>query len=116
MKILHYKTASGREPVKEFIAELPIDARFEVLTLLRRLEGGELLTMPQARSMSSMAHGLYELRVRDSQGSIRVFYYTKVRETIFLIHGLRKKSQTIGEQDRDLILKRIKEIRTKVKE
>ena len=116
MKILHYKTASGREPVKEFIAELPIETRFEVLTLLRRLEAGELITMPQARSMSSMAHGLYELRVRDPQGSVRVFYYTKVQDTIFLIHGVRKKSQTISDQDRDLILKRIKEIRLKVKE
>jgi phage-related protein len=116
MKILHYKTASGREPVKEFITELPIETRFEVLTLLRRLEAGELITMPQARSMSSMVHGLYELRVRDPQGNVRVFYYTKVQDTIFLIHGVRKKSQTISDQDRDLILKRIKEIRLKVKE
>ncbi len=93
MRILHYSTPSGREPVKEFIEELPQDTRFEVLALLHRMEGGEILSMPHARSMSSMAHGLYELRVRDSQGIIRVFYYTNVKNSIFLVHGLQKKAR-----------------------
>jgi len=110
MKILHYSTSSGREPVKEFIEELPLETRYEVLTLLRRMENGEILTMPFARSMASMAHGLYELRVRDAQGLVRVFYYTKIQDSIFLVHGLRKKSKTIADKDRDLILKRVKEI------
>ena len=113
MVILQYSTASGRQPVKEFIDELPLERRFEVLTLLRRMEGGEMLTMPHARSMASMAHGLYELRVRDAEGQIRLFYYTKIKNSIFLIHGLRKKSQSISEKDRILILKRIQEINIK---
>jgi phage-related protein len=110
VQIIHYTTPSGREPVKEFISKLPIEARFEILTLLRRLQNGETLIMPQSRSMASMAHGLFELRVRDRAGHIRVFYYTKIRGAILLIHGLRKKTNTISDDDRILILKRIKEI------
>jgi phage-related protein len=110
MRILHYSTPNGREPVKEFVAELPAESRFEVLVLLRRIEAGEVLPLPHSRSMSSVTQGLYELRVRDVQGQIRVFYYTKLRGVIYLIHALRKKSRTISNKERDVILKRIKEL------
>jgi len=113
MRILHYSTSNGREPVKAFLAELPEDTRYEVITLLRRLETGEVLPMPYSRSMASIAHGLYELRIRDASGQVRVFYYTKIQGSIFLIHALRKKSRTISDKDRDLILKRIRELNSK---
>ena len=110
MKILQYSTSSGREPVKEFIAELPVESRYEVLVLLKRLEAGEVVPMPHSRSIASIAQGLYELRVRDVQGHIRVFYDTKLQSVIYLVHALRKKSRTIADKERDLILKRIKEL------
>jgi|GEM_PF-1503093 len=110
MRIVHYSTPSGKEPVKEFIAELPAESRFEILVLLRRLEAGDVLPMPHCRSMASVAQGLYELRVRDVQGQIRVFYYTKLRGVIYLIHALRKKSRTISDQEKGLIIKRIQEL------
>jgi phage-related protein len=66
--------------------------------------------MPHSRSLSSMAHGLYELRVRDSQGNVRIFYYTKVHGALYIVHGLRKKTRVISDRDRALILKRIKEV------
>ena len=110
MQIKHYSTTAGREPVRDFISELPEESRIEVLTLLRRMEGGEILPMPLSRSMASMASGLYELRVRDSQGQIRIFYYTKVKDAIYLVHALRKKSQTMPDKDRILILKRLQDL------
>ena len=66
--------------------------------------------MPHSRSLSSMRHGLFELRIKDPEGIIRVFYYTKIHDSIFLLHALRKKSQTIPNKDKALILKRINEI------
>ena len=110
MRVLHYATAGGKEPVKEYIAELPPETRFEVIALLRRMESGEILPMPHSRSLSSIAHGLYELRVRDSEGQVRIFYYTKIKDSIFLVHALRKKSRTIPDKERNLILKRIQEL------
>ena len=113
MAVFHYTTASGRQPVKDFVDSLPQESRYEIITLLRRLELGEVLGMPHARSMTSMSKGLYELRIRDAQSQIRIFYFTKIRSSIFLIHGLRKKSQTISSKDRVLILKRIQEIKSR---
>ena len=113
MRVLHYATAGGKEPVREFVTELPPATRFEVIALLRRMQGGETLSMPHSRLLSSIAHGLYELRVRDSQGQVRIFYYTKIKDSIFLLHALRKKNRTIPDNERDLILKRIKELNSR---
>lgn len=110
MKVVQYSTPSGRKPVEEFIKKLVFETQYEILTLLRRLENGEILTMPHSRGLSSIQHGLFELRIREADGIIRVFYYTKFQGYIFLIHALRKKSQTIPNKDRNLILKRISEI------
>lgn len=57
MVIFQYTTLAGRQPVKDFIDELPLESRYEILTLLRRLENGEVLGMPHARSMASMSFG-----------------------------------------------------------
>jgi phage-related protein len=96
--------------VREFIDELPLQTRIEVLTLLRRMENGEILPMPHSRSLASMAKGLYELRLRDVAGQVRIFYYTKIKDVIFLVHALRKKTRTMPEKDRILILKRLQEL------
>lgn len=110
MRIRSYQTPSRRDPVGEFIAELPLETRTEIFTLLRRLENNEILSMPHSRSMASMASGLHELRIRDREGQVRVFYYTKIRDVIYLVHALRKKSRVISDKDRDLIVKRIREL------
>ena len=54
--------------------------------------------------------GLHELRVRDQAGQVRVFYYLKRGEAIYLIHALRKKTQQIPPRELEIVLKRIKEI------
>ena len=110
MEIRQYQTPAGREPVREFLAELPDGAKNEIFTLLRRLEAGETLEMPHCRSLSSLAHGLYELRVRDAAGQIRLFYYTKLRGIIYLLHALRKTTRIISKQERKLILRRLRYI------
>ena len=110
-RLKRYTTASGGDPIDSFLKGLPPETRAEIFTLLRRLELGELLSMPHSRSMGTLAAGLYELRVRDKAGQVRVFYYTKVRNTIYLIHALRKKGRTIPDKDRKLILKRLREIK-----
>ena len=110
MQLFCYTTRSGGEPVREFIRALPEETQFEVLVLLRRLENDETLTMPHCRSLAAMARGLYELRVGDRQGQVRIFYYTKLKQGLFLIHALRKKRRTIPDKDRLLIIRRIKEL------
>jgi phage-related protein len=108
--IRNYITASGRDPVREFLAEMSEEGRYEAITLLRRMESGEKISMPLARSLGSIAHGLWELRIRDAQGHFRLFYYTKISGVIYFVHAARKKTRVISPKDRKLILHRIREL------
>jgi phage-related protein len=54
------------------------EARIEVGALLRRLQRGEALSMPESRPMPVIGSRCHELRVHDTQHKIewRVIYYT----------------------------------------
>ncbi len=54
--------------------------------------------------------GLHELRIRDRAGQVRVIYYIKRGDAVYLMHGFRKKTQTIPKRELDIIYKRLKEI------
>ena len=97
--------------MREFIEEMPQDAQYELLTILRRLEQGETLYMSLVRSLATIAHGLWEIRIRDREGSLRIFYYAGMSGVLYLLHAVRKKTRTIPLKDRDLIVKRLQEIR-----
>jgi phage-related protein len=50
------------------------DARIETGTLLRRLQGGEVVGMPHARPMPSIGVRCHELRIRDQNHNWRIIY------------------------------------------
>jgi len=50
-------------------------ARIEAGFLLRRLQGGELLSLPASRPMPTIGSGCHELRVRDGEANWRVMYH-----------------------------------------
>ena len=81
----------------------------QFLNALTRLSEGESLEMPLSRNLSSICKGLHELRLKDTSGIYRVFYYIKVKDAIYLIHAFKKKSRVIPQMELDLVLKRIKE-------
>jgi phage-related protein len=66
--------------------------------------------MPLSKNLSSIRFGLHELRFRDKAGQVRVIYYIKRGDAIYLLHAYRKKTQAISSKDMDMILKRLKEI------
>jgi phage-related protein len=110
MKIKYYQTSGGRSPVEEFMLALPEEARLEIADAMVLLESGHRLEMPLSRNLSSVHPGLHELRIRDKAGQVRVIYYVKKGDAIYLIHGFRKKTQTIPRRELDVIFKRLKEI------
>jgi len=63
-----------------------------------------------SRSLSGIRSGLHELRVRDRAGQVRVIYYIKKEDAIYLIHGFRKKTRAIPQRELDIVNKRLKEI------
>ena len=110
MKIKYYETPAGRSPVEEFLIALPEETRLEIADALVLLESGHRLEMPLNRNLSSIRSGLHELRFRDRSGQVRVIYFIKKEEAIYLIHGFRKKTRTIPQRELDIINKRLKEI------
>ena len=110
MKVLYYRSSSGRSPVEEFIRELPSGLQEEFVEAVSMLEDGEKLEMPLSRNLAGIHPGLHELRLRDASGAYRVFYYIKVREAIFMLHAFKKKTQKTPAKELVLALRRMKEV------
>lgn len=110
MGVRFFLSSAGRSPVEEFISSLSEETRLEIFDAVSLLNSGKSLTMPLSRNLSSIRVGLHELRFRDRAGQIRLFYYVKKQEAIYLVHGFRKKTQEISRRELDLILKRLKEV------
>lgn len=110
MKVRYYRTPSGKSPIEEFLAGLSEHTRLEVADDVILLEGGKTLSMPLSRNLSSITQGLHELRFRDKAGQVRVIYFIKKGEVIYLIYAFRKKTQDIPKKELEIILKRIREI------
>jgi phage-related protein len=50
-------------------------ARVEAGVLLRRLQRGEMLSLPHSRAMPIIGSGCHELRVRDQEKNWRLIYH-----------------------------------------
>lgn len=68
------------------------DGRLRAGLLLRRLQEGESLGMPDSRPMPSVGKGCHELRVRDQEHSWRIVYYLG-EDAIVILDVFSKKSQ-----------------------
>jgi phage-related protein len=64
-------------------------ARLEAGKLLRRLEQGEILVLPQSRPVSSVGPRCHELRTQDENQSWRIIYRID-RDAIVIIDGFAK--------------------------
>jgi len=68
-------------------------ARLEAGFLLRFLQQGESLSLPQSRPMPSIGSGCHELRIRDADHNWRIFYLVSPQH-IVILDVLDKKTQT----------------------
>jgi len=74
------------------------------------LQKGNKLSMPLSRPMSSVASSVEELRIRDSSGAYRVFYYTKLADSVLIFHAFLKKTRKTPPNEIALARKRLKEM------
>lgn len=77
---------------------------------LVRLSKGEILPMPLSRNLSSVRKGLHEIRLRDSAGIYRFFYFVKVGDAIYFVHAFKKKTREIPKKELAIVLARLKEL------
>jgi len=110
VKIKFYLSTSGRSPVEEFIADASLEIRHKFFDAVSLLAQGRALAMPLSRNLSSIHPGLHELRLKDRTGQVRVFYFMKKQDAIYIVHGIRKKTRRIPDKDIQLMLKRLKEV------
>ena len=110
MKVRFYLAGSGRSPVEEFLQECSAGLRGDFFDAVSLLSAGQVLQMPVSRNLSSVHAGLHELRLKDRAGQVRVFYFVKRGEAIYLVHAMKKKTQELPKKELDLVLKRIKEV------
>ncbi len=67
-------------------------ARLEAGFLLRRLQLGEMLSLPQSRPMPSIGRRCHELRIQDESTTWRIIY-REDRDGIVIVEIFAKKNQ-----------------------
>ncbi len=73
MKVQFWQTNSGKSPVVEFLNECSKDVRLDFFDAVSWLQAGRSISMPLSRNLSSIHHGLHELRIKDRAGQFRFF-------------------------------------------
>ena len=107
MTVLFFKTDSGSEPVKEWLREFqPIDKK-TIGEDIRTVQIGWPLGMPLVRKIDT---DLWEIRITISSGIARIFF-TVSGNTMLLLHGFVKKSQSTPKPDLALAKQRLKQSR-----
>ncbi len=86
---------------------LSSEARIETGFLLRRLQRGELLSMPQSRPMPSIGHHCHELRIVDKSQTWRIIYRID-SDAIVILEVFSKKNRETPKSVIETCRRRIK--------
>ena len=81
-------------------------ARIETGVLLRQLQHGEHLGMPQSRPMPNIGGRCHELRVRDAEHNWRIIYRID-DDAILILEVFSKKSEATPKNIIDVCKKRL---------
>ena len=107
LPIAFFQSASGREPVRDWLKSLSQDDRKVLGTDIRALEFGWPIGMPLCRPLGN---GLWEVRTSLPQGRIaRVLFCIHDQQAV-LLHGFMKKTQKTPKPDIDVAIRRKKEV------
>ena len=106
---MDYTISYYSEDLQEQITELPdtLAARYVVLTR-RMIALGPNLGEPHTKAFGD---GLFELRLKGTEGIARVFFCTLVGKRIVMLHSFIKKSDRTPVRERKLAENRMKEIK-----
>ena len=102
-KVVFYRLASGREPVREWLKQLDLANRKKIGKDLYTLQLGWPVGMPLARKLEA---GLWEQRSKIVNGIARIIFTEKTGRLV-LLHGFIKKAQKIPASDLALVRQRL---------
>jgi phage-related protein len=91
------------------IEEWPIYLQARYIKLVEAMKQyGCNLGEPHTKSLGK---GLFELRIKASEGISRVFYCTLSGKTIVILHAFVKKTNAIPKKELEVAQKRLKEVK-----
>jgi len=96
-----YKKQNGKAPVLEFLNALPDKLRAKAFRDIELLEiCGNNLKEPHTKALKGKNNkGLYELRIKFSSDTVRIFYFMYIDNKYILLHGFVKKAMKIPETE-----------------
>lgn len=94
---------SGEVKSPPFSAEARIEAGF----LLRRLQGGESLSLPHSRPMPSVGRGCHELRIVDRDATWRIMYFVDT-DAVVILDVFSKKTRATPKKVIDVCQARLR--------
>ena len=106
LPVVFYRTATGKEPVRDWLRGLSSYERRVIGEDIQTLEFGWPIGMPSCRSLGK---GLWEVRssLSESQKIARVLFCVEHKKMV-LLHGFIKKTQKTPQSEIELALKRMK--------
>jgi len=107
LPVAFYRMTSGREPVREWLKELPLADKQRIGEDLKTVEFGWPVGMPLCRGMGE---GLWEVRSDLPNGRTARVLFCIADGHIVLLHGFIKKTQKTPNSDLDLARQRMKEL------
>lgn len=86
-----------REIKTPLFSTFSTEARGEAGFLIRKVQEGELLSMPCSRPMPSIGKNCHELRIRDGEKNWRIIYRVD-SEIVLILEVFNKKTQRTRKQ------------------
>ncbi len=83
------------------------EARFEAGFLLRRLQGGDNIGLPQSRPMPSVGRGCHELRIVDRDSTWRIMYAVDT-DAVVILDVFAKKTKTTPKKVLEVCQQRLR--------
>jgi phage-related protein len=105
--VAFFATASGAEPVRDWLRSMPREDRRKVGDDIKSVEFGWPIGMPVCRPLGK---GLYEVRTNLKDTISRVLFAIE-GDKMVILHGFIKKSQTTPLGDLDLARARLQAFR-----
>lgn len=106
---MSYEISYYNSGVEDSVLALPIGLRARYFSLTDRMEVfGAHLGEPHTKALGD---GLFELRLKSSEGIARVFYCTLIGRQIVMLHSFVKKSQKIPASELKLARLRMNEVK-----
>ena len=99
---LFFRTGTGREPVREWLKELPKNERKRIGEDIMTVQFRWPLGMPLVDHLGS---GIWEVRSKLPTRIARTLFFVHEGE-IVLLHGFIKKTKKTPQEDRALALRR----------